>query len=560
MSETTPPPPIQSNLYRQRWIAIVKDRVVGVGNSRHQAYRAAKQVRPKDEPQLYFVASDGTLNHTAPPEAWFANHPLLQQVTDLLQKSGQEAYLVGGAVRDFLLDRETVVDLDFAVTGSGIAVARRIANALHGAFYPLDLERDTGRAIYRTDQGPKFFLDFASFRGRTLTEDLLDRDFTINAMALGLTRSPHLIDPAGGQSDLETGLIRAVSPSALRRDPVRVIRAVRQAINFGFEIEANTRLLVTEAAALLPLISPERQRDELMKLLHTPWPGRAVQMLQQLGVLLYLIPEAAAMAGVPQSEPHYLDVLEHTTAAMDAWSRLVQNHWSEVLYPHHQKIEAYLGQTLAGELSLQELMPLALLLHDTGKPLTRTRVGTQSQTRIQFLKHEHRSAGLARKISRRLHFSTQVTDFLETVVRHHLRPLWLAESPQLSRKAIFRFFRDTKTPQVQAGVATALHALADRYGTYPPGQGQTEIQALQIVTDQLLTAYFEQEDQVVVPPPLLTGRDLMSEFGLQEGKLIGMLLQELQEAQAAGQVLSRADAVSFIKDHPSFSRFETDNL
>ena len=105
-------------------------------------------------------------------------------------------------------------------------------------------------------------------------------------------------------------------------------------------------------------------------------------------------------------------------------------------------------------------------------------------------------------------------------------------------------------------MAVALHALADHRATYPAGQGETEEQSLRRVTNQLLTAYFEQQDQVVNPPPLLTGRDLIGEFGLSTGQIIGTLLDRLKEAQAVGQVQTRDEAVAFIQADPDFQRVE----
>jgi hypothetical protein len=138
-----------------------------------------------------------------------------------------------------------------------------------------------------------------------------------------------------------------------------------------------------------------------------------------------------------------------------------------------------------------------------------------------------------------------------------MRPLLLAAEPQVSRRAIYRFFRDASSGTFQAGVAVALHALADRQATYPPGRGKTEWQQLLAVVTQLVTAYFEQRDQVVDPPLLLTGRDLIEQFSLAEGRLIGVLLGRLREAQAMGEVVDKAGAMAFIEADPDFIKQET---
>jgi tRNA nucleotidyltransferase/poly(A) polymerase len=478
-------------------------------------------------------------------EGWLDPYPLLKKVIHVLQTHRLEAYLVGGAVRDMLLGRESIVDLDFAVPGDGLAVARRVANALGAAYYPLDTERGTGRVVVE-----KSYLDFASLRGATLLDDLADRDFTINAIAIGLTEPFQLIDPLGGQRDLELGQIRMASATAFSHDPVRVLRAVRQAVEFGFSLEANTEASLRAAASGLPGISPERQRDELLKLLNTPAPGQAVQMLRRLGVLPHILPEIEPMIGVTQGPPHYLDVFDHTTAALDAWAGLVQSGFADFPAQLQAAVAQELNEPLAGNLTQQTLLPLALLLHDSGKPATREPAPDSAV--VHFYGHERVSAKIAVKIMQRFHFSNQAANFVETVVARHMRPLLLLMDRRASRRAVYRFFRDTAGSGYQAGVAVALHALADHYATYPPGQGEQELRELREVVYKLVAAYFEQREQVVEPTLLLTGRDLIETLGLSEGRLIGVLLNRLKEAQAIGAVTDRAAALAFIQADPDF--------
>ncbi len=486
------------------------------------------------------------------------HHPLLQNVIKILRAHQVEAYLVGGAVRDLLLGRQTIVDLDFAVPGRSLTVARKVANALQAAFYPLDPERGTGRVVHNVPVASglkKFYLDFADFRGATLAEDLRDRDFTINAIALSLTDPPQLIDPLAGQRDLEIGQIRATSATAFQHDPVRVLRAVRQSTELGFSIETQTEQDLRQAVTGLVTVSPERQRDELLKLLNTPTPGQAVQKLRHLGILPHLLPEIEVMIGVSQPPPHYLDVFDHTTTALDAWTSMLQAELPDIPARLQEAVRQYLNEGLAGSLTPQLLMPLALLWHDAGKPLTRTEQAGPP-VKIRFLGHERESARIACRAMKHFHFSNQAIRFVEKVVLHHMRPLLLAQEGQVSRRAIYRLFRDTGARSYQAGVAVALHALADHRATYPPDQGQAETQALLGVVHQLIATYFEQYDRVIDPSPLLTGRDLMETFGLSEGRLIGLLLNRLKEAQATKQVQDKAEALAFIKADPDFVNYQ----
>ncbi len=564
MADTDLPIDFEPHLYRNRWLAIVRRRVVGVGVTRAQAERAAGQIRPKERPGLYFVDGSGRLTQADSimlqlnPENWFDNQPLLHKTAQILQARQIESYLVGGAVRDLLLGRTNIVDLDFAVPGDGLAVARQVADALHAAYYPLDVERATGRVVCDQPEPPyKIYLDFASFRGRDLTADLLDRDFTINAIALSLTQPPRLIDPANGQADLAAAQLKSVTPLAFQHDPVRVIRAVRQAADFNFAIDPATAAAIRRDAGLLPRVSAERQRDELLKLLNTPTPGRAVDRLHQLNVLPALLPEVAALAGLEQSPPHHLDVLAHTCQTLEKWAALAAAGWPDVPQKYQAALAGYFETPLAGGLSLQKLMPLAILLHDTGKLTARTE---ETPGQFRFIGHEKESAQIALAVARRLRLSSQAADFVEVVARQHMRPGWLIHEKNVSRRAIFRFFRDTAGKGFQAGVAVALHALADHDATFPPGAGKAERRALVALVWRLLADYFERHDQLVDPPLLLSGRDLIDELGLKEGKIIGQLLHRLKEAQAVGEVTSRAEAIDFIKSDPDFGDYRPGQL
>lgn len=490
--------------------------------------------------------------------AWANGHAVLQTVIEILRSQHIEAYLVGGAVRDLLLGRQTVVDLDFVVPKRGLKIARQVANTLEAAFYPLDAERGTGRIVIDPDAdsgGKKFYLDFATFRGSTLLEDLQDRDFTINAIAIQLTDPPQLIDPFQGQHDLQQRQIQAVTATTFQHDPVRVLRAVRQAAELGFAIEPQTRRSLQQAAPNLGLVSLERQRDELLKLLNTPAPGQAVRMLQSLGVLSHFLPDIEAMIGVNQSSPHYLDVFDHTGQALDVWSSMLEAKLpglaNEVLEP----VKAYLDEEIAGDLTPRQLLPLALLWHDAGKPLTRTEEEGPPK-RSHFFGHEQKSAKLVQHSMKRFRFSNQAIEFVGKIVAHHMRPLLLAQADRVSRRAIYRFFRDTGTKPCHAGVAVTLHALADHGATYPPGQGEAAEAALLGVVNRLISTYFEQYNQLIDPPVLLTGHDLIELFGLTEGRLIGILLNRLKEAQAAGQIQSKAEAVTFIQQNPELVDFQ----
>ena len=207
--------------YAGRWVARVRGRIVAQGGTPEQALHAAQSSRHKEKPEIMYMPAP------------FSHSPLIDKVRDALP--GQEIYLVGGAVRDMLRNRLSH-DLDFALPSNGIAFARKVANVLEADFMVLDADRDTGRVIFSDPDGSRTFLDFATYRnGDTLEADLRARDFTMNAIAYDIHEGT-IIDPLNGASDLGAKTIRACSPTALKDDPVRILRAIRQAAAFDFKI------------------------------------------------------------------------------------------------------------------------------------------------------------------------------------------------------------------------------------------------------------------------------------------------------------------------------------
>ncbi|MDM8520041.1 HD domain-containing protein [Anaerolineales bacterium HSG6] len=544
MSEVQTHLTIDTTAYKNRWIAVVYGHVAGVGLTAKQAYRAAKRIRPKRKPHLIFINNQGK---RVLGKEWLAQQPLLKQVVDILQSKQIESYLVGGAVRDMLLGRTVVPDLDFVVPKNGLKIARFVADSLGGAFYPLDESRDTGRVI--CNDAHKSYLDFSSYRGPDLLTDLAVRDFTINAIALKLNDSLDIIDPFQGQVDIEQKRIQLVSDEALQNDPIRVLRAVRQSIKFDFTIEPKTEQQIKISAPLLiENVSPERQRDELIKLLNTPRPGQALKSLHELSILAHIMPEVSAMVGIAQSAPHHLDVFEHTVVTLDIWganllsSIASASHPLSVLSPWQAELEGYLTQQLAGNISCKALIPFAILLHDTGKPVTQT----HDNGKIRFLGHEQESVKIAHRTMSNLRFSGEAIAFVTMIVKNHMRPLSLSLQDGVSRRAIYRLFRANRYKSVQSGIALGLHALADHYGTYPAGEGKAAEEKLLAVVVNMFKAYFEQNDKLINPSPILTGRDIIDRFNIKQGRLIGRLLRDLKEAQAIGEVMDEDSAVEFI--------------
>jgi putative nucleotidyltransferase with HDIG domain len=480
---------------------------------------------------------------------------LLERIKVALPEN-TSVHLVGGAVRDFLLNR-TTHDLDFVLPKDAIAISRKVANTLGAPFYPIDPERDTGRILVTDPTGVRLVLDFAAYRGPDLESDLRGRDFTINAIAVDLRRSHSLFDPLGGINDLREGVLRTCSEAAFLSDPIRILRVVRQAVEFGFRILPETRRLIQPAIPGLSRASPERLRDELFRILEGSKSTSALRILDVLGVLQSILPELTALQELTQSPPHTSDVWEHTLSTTqelanimdvlapeynpEAGTNLTMGLIALRLGRYRQPLYEHLSKPLNPERSLHSLLLFAALYHDVGKPACRQVLEDGS---IHFLEHERLGAQLVAKRCEELHLSKVEIDRIQLVVRNHMRPVFLAhDGAQPSRRAIYRFYRDCG----EAGVDICLLSLADILATYGPSLVQEVWTHHLDVIRVLLESFWEQKQEKVSPPILLNGDEIMRVFNLKPGPQIGRLLEAIRETQAAGELHDYQEALIFAR-------------
>lgn len=537
--EQTPDSP-----YAGRWVARLRGKIIAQGGTPEQALHAAQKSRHKEKPEIIFMPVP------------FSMSPLVDQVRAILPE--QEIYLVGGAVRDMLLKRVSH-DLDFALPSNGISLARRVANMLKANFMVLDDERDTGRVIVTESDGTRTFMDFATYRGgSTLEADLRARDFTINAIAFDL-RTQTLIDPLNGASDLRAKIIRACAPTSLKDDPVRILRAVRQAAAFEFKIEPETRKAMKQAVSLLPDRSPERQRDELFKILEGPKPDATMRALEMLGVFPYILPELPALKGVEQSAPHVYNGWEHTLSVLghlegilsvlapgytaDETNDLFTGLLTLRIGRFREQFATHFAESLNSDRSVRAALFFAALYHDVAKPVTKS---VDEAGRIRFFDHDIKGAEVATKRGRALNLSNDEIERVNAIIKHHMRFHFFtsrleSDKQQPSRKAMYRFFRDAG----KSGVDLMLLGLADLRGTR--GQMLTQetwIAALDVARI-FLENYWERPEETIAPPRLLDGNDLMRELNLEPGRIVGQLLEAIREGQATGKIENREQALDF---------------
>jgi poly(A) polymerase len=333
----------------------------------------------------------------------------------------KQLYMVGGTVRDVLLHRGQSADADLATDARPDEIKRLVAPTHPSAVVLVGERFGTVRLHYDTS-----IIEITTFRterynpesrkpevcfGTDLMEDLRRRDFTINAMA----RDPlngHIIDPFGGRQDLDAHILRAVGNEPDKRfdeDPLRLLRAVRFAAQLNFSIEAETQQSIKRQAAKLQKISRERIRDEMNKLLLSPHPARGLDLLVELGLMEWIIPEVLELRGVSQqAQPRNMstkDVYSHVLRVVERSSPRLKTRWSA-------------------------------LLHDIAKPRTKS----VKDNEVHFFGHEDLGAQMTREILKRLHFDRDFIQSVSQIVRLHMRAN--AYTPEWTDGAVRRLMLD----------------------------------------------------------------------------------------------------------------------
>ncbi|MFC1674471.1 HD domain-containing protein [Candidatus Omnitrophota bacterium] len=460
---------------------------------------------------------------------------ILRKVYRLARQRRVKLYLVGGYLRDALLKREKDdPDIDFCIKRGAVKFGRSIRRQVKAGFVVLDQEHGCCRLVKKL-KGKVCTLDFTDFRGKTLDQDLLHRDFTINAMAAELggvlkdvPAGDIFIDPCAGQKDLKAKLIRAANKKSFDEDPLRILRAFSLAAIFGFKIDKETLRLIKLKKKKLSRVSGERLRDELFKILDRPDAFKYLLQLDQLRILSILLPEIDRMRGVSQGPYHHLDVWKHTLESVRQLEILFRERG------RNKDIRDYLNQSISAGRSRRALIKLGALLHDIGKPRAKRR----RKGKTIFHGHERIGLKLSEDIARRLKLSNDEREALRKMVLWHLRPGYLADNETLTARARFRYFRDT----AGEGVSTLLLSIADQRAT----RGRLTTSSSRVHHEEtvlsLIREYFRRSREKKLPR-LINGDQLIRRFRLSPSPIIGKILSGIEELQAIGKIKTRAQAL-----------------
>lgn len=458
------------------------------------------------------------------------------------------AYLVGGTLRDALLGRQTC-DIDAAIqVEDPMPLAEELARRLGGAFVPLSHEHHVARVVVDSPDHGRWSVDLSGIQG-SLHDDLLRRDFTVDALALPSdcwdkpNWPDHIIDPTGGRADLGNHVIRAIDPQVFRGDPVRLLRAVRLSAQLDFHVDPETVELMRPDSHLIANLPGERVRNELLGILASEKSKEHLRTMDDLGLLCAIIPELQAAKGVSQPREHYWDVFDHSIETVGAVERVLspgtRDSGSDTLaglVPWNPEIDEHFAEEVSDGYTRATMLKMGALLHDVAKPQTKM-VDPKGKTR--FLGHHSIGAEVCRDIAVRLRVSNRGADMLATLVDNHLRPTQMCQGGEMpTRRAIYKYFRDVGDTAIDTLYLSLADHLAARGPTITMDGWKEHID----ITEHILNVG-TQEHSPEKMPRLITGHDVMRKLGLQPGPLVGRILEEVRGAQASGTVSDADDAL-----------------
>jgi poly(A) polymerase len=440
------------------------------------------------------------------------SHPIFKIVSLCAQEMNIPSFVIGGYVRDIILKRPSK-DIDIVTVGNGIELAERVAAKIHPDL-KVSVFKNFGTAMIKVDGLDVEFVGARkeSYRSAsrkpevsegTLEDDQKRRDFTINALAIGLTEDNfgQLIDPFGGIDDIEKKIIRTpLDPDiTFSDDPLRMMRAIRFSAQLDFSIDDKALKAISKNSHRLKIVSPERISDELNKIILAPKPSKGFKLLFNTGLLHIIFPEMTALHGVEIVEGRgHKDNFYHTLQVLDNLSNNTDNLW----------------------------LRWSAILHDIAKPLTKRYEPGIGWT---FHGHEDKGSRMVPEIFRKLKLPMDhKMKYVQKLVLLHLRPIVLSKevvTDSAIRRLLFEAGDDIDDLMLlcAADITTKNEAKAQRY-----------LANFELVKDKLKEV--EEKDQLRNWQPPVSGEDIMKAFNITPSKEVGLIKNAIREAVLEGEI------------------------
>ncbi|MFN0116813.1 MAG: CCA tRNA nucleotidyltransferase [Elusimicrobiota bacterium] len=466
----------------------------------------------------------------------------MKKIIHILQTTFEKelVFVVGGAVRDRYIKKETF-DIDLVLKSNPLNFYEKLAKKVGGHGFVLDSDR---KVIRITVDG--FQIDISQAQGKNFEADLDRRDFSINALSVPLSKwtssrwKEFIVDRHSGLKDLQKKIIRQISSNIYVEDPLRLLRAFRFAGELGFQIDALTLNRISKDKKLIKKSSPERVREEFLKMFSTEKSYSLFVLLEKTGLLSVIWPEANRLRACGHSYYGNQGVLKHTLDSL----KLLEELFTKISswFPKAaKKIKEHLNEHLSQFPRFAHLK-WAIFMHDFGKPKTAQLI----DGRLRFFEHEHVGADMVLKMADRFRWSQEETNRYSKLVRNHMRPGNLATHSEITDKAIHRFFKDLGDD----GIGMLLVSLADHLSYLSPAQRRKRNSAHELATCLMVKKYYSQRE-VIIPPKIITGYDIMKLLNIKPSPVIGQIMSDVTEAQSEGKIRNKNEGLQFIKNNSS---------
>ena len=474
--------------------------------------------------------------------SYFPNYNIILSLSEYAESKNVKLYLVGGTVRDLMLGK-SISDVDFVMSDDVINFSKGFGEIINARVIIFNKEPDTARIIINHGES---YMDFSKMRGANIIEDLMSRDLTINSMALDFDRLVKakdiiLIDPCNGSYDLENRRINFTSESSIMNDPIRLLRAYRFSALLDFLITDNAKSMIHDYRTLIKTVSGERVRDELFKILSVNNSVYYIKEMDSVGLLEEIFPEIAPMKGMTQNDYHHLDVWGHSVLTMENFEN---EPIPDILSNYQEYIEDYLDYEFVKGRSRKVLLKLASLLHDVGKPSTKT---IDINGRVRFFDHHIVGAENAVNILSRLKLSKKENAFICNVIRNHMYPLLMLMSKQKhAPRQIKRMIRRYINNVGSLWLPIILISYADMRATRGIRSKSSDIDGMLDLIGMIANTFFNE----IYPslPVMVTGEDIMREFNLPSGPIIGEILEKIRSAQIDEIIKTPSEAMELARN------------
>lgn len=440
-----------------------------------------------------------------------------------------QVYLVGGSVRDYLLGKSTF-DRDLIVVDEDARTfSLKVADFFGATFIPLDEVNKIYRIVLPDKEN---YLDITNPVENSLEKDIKRRDLTINAIAADI-KNGEVIDLCGGIQDLENKILKGVRDENFEDDPLRILRAFRFYSLLGFELDESIISVVNKYRNLVLKPAKERIEYELMKLFCGKFAHKALLKMDECGILDKFFPFVDELKQVPPNLHHHLDLFHHSVETVCQVQILYENSSAEV--------RCHLDRVDFGGFSRLAHLKLACFIHDIGKFSTWTI--EEDTGRHRFIKHDDAGAKLAKPFLRAMCFSNKQIEYLTLLIKKHMYPTAVVSSPELSEKVMMRFVRKMEDNAID----NILIAQADRLSARGPEITQEVVDENISALNSLLSFYLTAVETLKPLPKLLDGKEVMQILNIEPSRKLGEVMKSLHEAQISGDVVTKEDAVTYIK-------------